>query len=477
MNTGDFGFVGPAYTAPSIYQDDQELINWYLEKDPLKADGDRGQYAMYPTPGYTLRCLPAVGEVRGMRAVLGGTVLLAIVGNTLYSITSLFVATSVGTLSTSTGPVAITDNAQAAYFCDVTARYSYTFAGSVFAIQTDGGFVGGGRADVLDGFMVYPQPGTQFWGATSLNSVSSIALSVGKKDGAPDNIVSLIVNNREVFLLGEATGEVWVDVGAFPFPFSRVPGTSMQHGVAAVNTVAPLGNSFAFVSQDRRGQGIVVVMNGYAPQEISTHAVTSSIQNQYIGDAVAYTYQLAGHEFYVVTFPSIDTTWVYDAATQLWHKWLSFADGFFHRHRSNCQCLFQGLVLIGDYQNGSIYSLDNNVYTDNGATIRRLRRCPHLVSDFTQQTFSALQIQFQPGVGLATGQGEDPQAMLRISNDGGSTWGNEHWRSIGRAGRYKNRCIWRRLGQARDRVYEMSISDPVKAVVVSANLIGAPGDN
>lgn len=477
MNSGDFGFVGPAYTAPSIYQDDQELINWYLERDPLKADGDRGQYAMYPTPGLTLKCTPAVGEVRAMRSVLGGTVLLAIVGNTLYSITSAYAATAVGTLTTSTGPLNITDNGTAAYFCDVNARYSYTFSGSVFAIQTDGGFTGGGRADVIDGFIVYPQPGTQQWGATSFNSVSSIALSVGLKNGAPDNIVSLIVNNREVFLLGESTGEVWQDVGAFPFPFLRIPGTSMQHGVAAVNTVAPLGNSFAFVSQDRRGQGVVVVMNGYQPVEISNHAVTTSIANRVISDAMAYTYQLAGHEFYVVTFPSIDTTWVYDAATQLWHKWMSFSGGAFHRHRSNCQCLFQGLVLVGDYQNGRIYALDNDVFTDNGATIKRLRRCPHLVSDFNQGYFSALQIQFQPGVGLASGQGSDPEAMLRWSNDGGSTWSNEHWRTIGKVGKYRHRAIWRRLGIARDRVFEVSITDPVKAVIVSANLIGAPGDN
>lgn len=412
-----------------------------------------------------------------MRTVQGGTVLLAIIGNTLYSIDTLFNPTSVGTLLTSTGTIVLTDNGLAAYFCDGTHRYSYTYSGSVFAIQTDGGFTTGGRSDVIDGFIVYNQPGTQNWGATSLNSVSSPALSVGKKDGAPDNMVSLIVNNREIFLLGEATGEVWVDVGTFPFPFARVPGTSMQHGVAAVNSVAPLGNSFAFVSQDKRGQGVIVVMDGYQPKEISNHAVTNSLVNQYIGDAVAFTYQLEGHEFYVVSFPTVDLTWVYDASTGMWNKWLDYSTGTYHRHRANCAALFQGLVLVGDYQNGTIYALDNSVYTDNGNPIRRLRRCPHLVTDFNQQFFEALQIQFQPGVGLPTGQGSNPQAMLRWSNDGGSTWSNEHWKSIGLTGKYKNRAIWRRLGTARDRVYEVVVSDPVKAVIISANLKATSGDN
>lgn len=415
-----------------------------------------------------------------MRSVQGGTMLLAIIGNTLYSFDAVFTPTVRGTLGTSINPVTITDNGQAAYFCDGPNRYTFTYVGNVFAVisVTDGAFTGGGRADEVDGFIIYPQPSSQNWAATTLNSTATIALSVGKKDGSADNLVSLIVNNREVYLLGENTSEVWVDTGAFPFPFQRVPGTSTQHGCAAQYSVSRLGNSFAYVSQDLRGQGIIVVMNGYSQQEISNHAVTNTLANQTISDAVAFTYQIEGHEFYVVTFPSIDLTWVYDAATQMWHKWLSMDSfGVYHRNRANCAVLFQGLVLVGDYADGSISALDKAIYTENGNPIRRLRRSTHLVVDFNQQYFDRLQIQFQPGVGLATGQGSNPQAMLRWSNDGGSTWSNEYWKSIGQIGKFKNRCIWRRLGTARDRVFEVVVSDPVKAVIVSADLVAVAGDN
>jgi hypothetical protein len=143
------------------------------------------------------------------------------------------------------------------------------------------------------------------------------------------------------------------------------------------------------------------------------------------------------------------------------------------------------MVLLGDYQNGNIYELDKNNYTDNGQNVRRLRRAPHLVSDFQRQYFDELQIQFQPGVGL-TGittplnnevVGADPQAMLRWSNDGGSTYSNEHWTTIGKIGKYKNRAIWRRLGTARDRVFEVVVSDPINAVIISANLKATAGEN
>ena len=84
--------------------------------------------------------------------------------------------------------------------------------------------------------------------------------------------------------------------------------------------------------------------------------------------------------------------------------------------------------------------------------------------------FSQLQIEFTPGVGLQVGQGFDPQVMLRYSNDGGFTWSNEYWVSIGKVGNTKNRAIWRKLGQARDRVWEINFTDPVPCDIIGASI-------
>jgi hypothetical protein len=387
---------------------------------------------------------------------------------------------------------------------------------------TDGAFSGGNSVDTYDNYFVYNNPNTQQYGASDLLSPISNNLSFASKDGAPDDLVALIVDHREIYLLGEASSEVWVDVGTVPFPFQRIPGTNTQHGCAAKFSLSRLGNSFAYVSRNLRGQGQIMQIEGYKPTRISTHAVEQTLVNQYIDDAIAWTYQLEGHECYVVTFPTLQLTWVYDATTQMWHKWLYLNDlGQYERHRGQCSAVFQGMVLCGDYENGSIYELDPNNYTDNGQNIRRLRRAPHLVADFQRQYFDELQIQFQPGVGFtglstsgtaipgavylgdtyAIAETEtltiafdgfailgiadiaddittnNPQAMLRWSNDGGSTWSKEYWVSIGSIGRYKNRAIWRRLGMARDRIFEVSMTDPVKTVIVSANLKASAGDN
>jgi len=352
--------------------------------------------------------------------------------------------------------------------------------------STDGAFSGGETCDIVDNYFVYNRPASQQFGASGVLSPISGSTSFSSKDGSPDNLVALIVDHREVYLMGEASSEVWTDVGGNPFPFQRIPGTSTQHGIAAKFSISRFGDSFCYVSRNNRGQAQIMQMKGYVPTRISNHAVENSITNQYVDDAIAWTYQLEGHEVYVVSFPTLELTWAYDLASGMWHKWLyTNNDGTYTRHRGNCCAVFQGMVLLGDYQNGNIYELDKNNYTDNGQNVRRLRRAPHLVSDFQRQYFDELQIQFQPGVGL-TGittplnnevVGADPQAMLRWSNDGGSTYSNEHWTTIGKIGKYKNRAIWRRLGTARDRVFEVVVSDPINAVIISANLKATAGEN
>jgi hypothetical protein len=395
-----------------------------------------------------------------------------------------------------------------------TVAVGVTMFGINFSVlpSTDGAFSGANTVDVIDNYIVYNNPTTQQWGSTDLLSPISPQTSYSLKDGAPDDLVALIVDHREVYLMGEISSEVWTDVGTVPFPFQRIPGTSTQHGIAAPFSLYRLGNSFAYVSRNNRGQAQIMQMQGYIPQRISTHAVENTLANQYVEDAIAWTYQLEGHEVYVVTFPTLNLTWAYDATTQMWHKWLYTAtDSTYQRHRGNCCAVFQGLVIIGDYANGKLYQLDKTNYTDDGQTVRRLRRAPHLVTEFQRQYFDELQIQFQPGVGttglsaalqqinlqspyMITDTGtytigaldtvylgefntinvntptSYPQAMLRWSSDGGSTWSNEHWTGVGQTGRYKNRAIWRRLGTARDRIFEVVVTDPVNFVIISANL-------
>jgi len=442
-----------------------------------------GVYGNSPAT-YTVSTISGSGVVTGLTATYPGQYTSTPTNNvstsTSGSGTGLTLTLTFGTGTGGTGSYVISTSQS------VSSETMYLLNFSVLP-SSDGAFTGADVVDIVDNYFIYNKPNSQQWAASNLLSPITYGLSYASKFTGPDNLVSIIADHGQVYLLGETTSEVWSDVGTFPFAFQRIPGSSSQHGIAAKFSVARLGNTFAYLAKNNRGQSEVVMMNGYFPQRISTHAVENTLVNQKVSDAIAYTYQLEGHECYVITFPSLDLTWVYDIATQLWHKWLWVDNqNNYHRHRSNCSAVFQGLVLVGDYQNGQIYQLDPSNYTDNNNPIRRVRRCPHLVTDLQRQYFDEFQIQFQPGVGLegitnpplnAETVGANPQAMLRWSNDGGSTWSNEYWSNIGLVGKYKNRIIWRRLGMARDRIFEVVVTDPVFACIISANLKASEGDN
>lgn len=484
----DFGFVGAAYEAASPTQDTQECINWYPEVDPTKnagtkamgVNGERGVTALYPCPGLTspLVTLAAAAEVRGFHVLPGGSVLLSVCGNKLYSITTSYVATEVGTLLSSSGQVGITDNGTVAYVVDGSNRYAYTWGTGAFVTLADGGFNGATHCDITDNYIIYNRPSANSWGCTDVGSSGSSGLNVGSPLTDSSYVMAVKADHREAWIIKEKTTEVWTEAGTFPFPFQILPGTTMQHGCAAPYSVARLGESLAWVSKDTRGQAVVIHTVGYAPQRISTHAIENDIKGGVISDAIGFTYQQNGHEFYVLTFPTQDKTWVFDLATNLWHK-RAWRDGsnVLHRHRANCCASFNGRIVVGDWQNGKIYEWSLSTYTDNGDTLPCIRRGPHITSDLKNQFFHRLQLQFQPGVGDVTTP--NPQAMLRWSNDGGFTWNDGGWQSLGMgaAGEYTKRAIWTGLGMARDRVFEVEVTDPVYRVLVSANLDMSVGGN
>jgi hypothetical protein len=100
--------------------------------------------------------------------------------------------------------------------------------------------------------------------------------------------------------------------------------------------------------------------------------------------------------------------------------------------------------------------------------IRRLRQTPHLSAEEVQLFYAKFQLDMETGVGLTTGQGSNPKVMLQWSTDHGHTWSNEHWIEAGKEGAYRWRAIWRRLGRARDMVFRVVMSDPVKVSWIDA---------
>lgn len=455
-------FLGGSGTARSVTVSAERTVNLYPSLTP---DG-KSPMALYGTPGLTRFGNTATGAGRGLHVASGR--LFAVVGATLYEISSAGIATSRGTLLSSSGPVSMADNGLHLVVVDGVHGYQITLSTSAFAQITDVDWPPATHIAFHDGYFIMNRVDTGQFVITSLYSTDVDPLDFATAEGSPDDIVALLVDHRELWLFGEETTEVWYNSGASDFPFARLDGAFIEQGCAAPFSPAKMDNAVYWLAQDRTGHGIVMRAQGYQPQIISTRAVEHAIQGYAtISDARGYTYQQDGHSFYVLTFPTADRTWVYDAATQLWHE-RSYWSGGEHRHRGECYAFAFGKHLVLDHSTGRVYSLDLDAYTDDGATIRALRRTQHQHAQGARLFWSQLQVDVETGVGLISGQGSDPQAMLRWSDDGGRAWSSEHWTGLGKIGEYRTRAIWRRLGQSRDRVYELSITDPVKRVIVDA---------
>lgn len=107
--------------------------------------------------------------------------------------------------------------------------------------------------------------------------------------------------------------------------------------------------------------------------------------------------------------------------------------------------------------------------------IRRLRRAPHVANEHKRVFYRRFELDLDRGQALATGQGSAPVVLFRLSRDGGQTWGEELRLDAGALGDYRSRVIARRLGEARDGVFEIVVSDPIAWRIVGAWLDLEPG--
>lgn len=465
--------LGSSYVARSPNAADSRMVNLFPEIVP---EGGKEAAFLQRAPGLRLLATVGSGPIRGLWTF--GNYGYVVSGSSLYKIDSTWTATLIGAV-TGTGPVSMSDNGTQLFVACNGPSYIYNSSTNVFQQITDPDFPGAVTVAYLDGYFVFNEPNSQkVWVTGLLEGTQVDALDFASAEGAPDKLVSLIVDHREAWLFGSNSVEVWYDAGNADFPLSRIQGAYNEIGCAAAYSVAKLDNGLFWLGSDARGNGIVYRANGYNGQRISTHAVEWQIQ-QYsdISDAVAYTYQQDGHAFYVLIFPTANTTWVYDVSTQSWHERAGFSAGAFTRHRSNCQMNFNGEIVVGDYENGKLYAFDLETYSDDTDIqkwLRSWRALPTNQNNLKRTAQHSLQLDCEAGVGLVVGQGSDPQIMLRWSDDGGHTWSSEHWRSLGKIGETGRRVLWRRLGMTmklRDRVYEVSGTDPVKIAIMGAELI------
>src|SRR6266481_6333275 len=451
------GLQGKSSTVTS-----QGRLNLYYE---VQQELDKTQVAVYGTPG-----LSSFFSSLGNTPIRGGIVINELMylvhRGTFYEVNNSGITTSRGTINTGSGRVDMSYNGTLILIVDGTRKYTYTPSTTTLAVVADTDFDGCTTCTWLSGEFVV-ESGSQI--AISDDGTTWDSLDFASAESAPDGVVRVFADHGEIMVFGKETTEFWGVTGAANFPFAPNKGANQEYDLAAKWSACKFDGSVAGVMKNKTGQVQIMKFQGYIPRAISTQELDSII-NAYstVADATAYGYMLGGHPMLQVNFPSAMKSWLFDASTKAWTEIQSSGN----RHRGELHFDFLNKPRITDYSTGDVYNLDASVYTDNGSSIAREIISKHIFSEYKNFRITELQVDFETGVGLSTGQGSNPQVMLQMSRDNGHTWGNELWTSIGRIGKYKTRAVWRRLGIGNDTVFKLRITDPVKVVITGANLVG-----
>lgn len=456
-------FAKQAYQNRSLPASAQRLVNLYCERasDPEDA---KVPEVLYGAPGLKLfKNMGIDAPIFGMHYFNNNVYVIC--GDNAYIMSGSGVVTQlIGSMATVTGYVQMMNNGfEVGALKPDGSLYKLTES-QVFQV-VDPDLPAVGSITFLDSFLFYNQVNSNLFGASASNDITSYTtLDTANAESSSDYIVRVFGDLGELWLFGQETTEIWYNTGdtSGQFPYQKTQGGSViKRGTAAKNSVVQESNTVLFLGNDL----VFYQTNGYSPVPISTVAISEAIRAyETVDDAFAFVYTLAGHKNYVVTFPTAQHTWVYDMTTQLWHERES--DGYTRWRVSSFANAF-GKNLVGDFLTGKIYELDLDTYDEDGSMIKRQGVTPHGFDRDIRFICEYFQIDFESGVGLATGQGSDPATWLSISKDGGRQFSNQYKRFIGKVGNYKWRTILRRCGQARTMCFKFELSDPVKYAISS----------
>lgn len=291
-------------------------------------------------------------------------------------------------------------------------------------------------------------------------------LDFWQRSNQPDNYRAMQVTSAGYICLpGGQTGEQWYPNGGFPLPFALDPSGNFNYGIAAPFSIANAGGAISWLATSHDGGLCVVATPGLQPQVISDFALDQELADYTkIDDAIGQSLQYKGQTFLRLTFPIEKVTKQFDFASKIWTDvgtWIS-EDEEFTYFRPVYHCYAFNKHLMGDRESGVLYELSDAFSTDvNSRDLRWLRRTPAIVQEQDCVFHTKLALLMRVGVGNQVAPGVSPQIMLRYSDDGGMTWGHEVQASIGAIGAYGTLVWFWQLGMARNRVYELSGTDPV----------------
>lgn len=456
---GKFKISLPVQTYQTRNKDvsSQRLLNMYAEEMP---DDSKNSVSLYNTEG----CKPLLSIAKKLNitdAPIYGLhymnpYLYVFAGINVYRVDSDLNVVDLGNIGATNGIIRTADNGTQILAVKPNGD-GYIITSSTITYISDEDFPSASDVTFNSQYFVVTQKNSgRFYWSALLDGTDWSALAYATQESNPDNVVGIIENKGDLWIFGDKTTEIWTPSGNPDLPFSRIGSGILNIGCKATHSIAKDKHGVYWLGDDLQ----VHFSSGYAPQRISTHDLERELAEDYaindVINAYAFTYSHNGHDFYVLTIPNAKT-WVFDIITEVWHErkttgqntWLasSLANAF-------------NKNIVGDSQTSNLYVLDNNYFYDGDKRIDREMVFPPIFLQDSRLIIDKLYLDINTSP--TTDLKAKPQIMLSWSDDGGNLWSSEHWREFGKTGDYRKRVIWRNLGQTRERIFKLKVTDSVK---------------
>lgn len=446
-NPGKYNFLGTT-----------QLVNAYAEQ--LGEDA-KGPLAVLPSEGLVQFADTGEGPCRGMIFMEDLDVLYSFHSSSAWKITSDGTATRIGTIP-GIDQVQLSRNQKADPQIIVQGAAGVQFIESdsvAYSADTDfpENIV---TADVVSNYAAYGQVDGTFT-LSGINDAKTVdPLDFDNFDHKAGKLVRIQEDNGELIGLCSSWMEFFRDTGNADFPFQTVA-PPRSRGLLAKNSVVKSDNTLMFAGDDNN----IYRMDNYNPVIISTHEVSRLIEaDTGRADIIAFAYDRGGHKF--ACFSGTDWTRCYDSATQTWHSRSSYHLDYW-RARHSVRAFNK--TILGDSQTGKLFYLDPAMFTEDSGILLWKVVSPPLHVFPHGAILDAVHFDLATGFGSL---GTTPKVMLRVSKDGGNTFGNYRELSLGVPGDKAARVTARRLGEFGEKgiVFELSISDPVARALVGCDV-------
>jgi hypothetical protein len=476
--------IGTGLKSKSAVASAQRRINAYLEP---QVDTDKTALMVYGTPGLTQVLDMGASVFRG--GITEGDLLYLIQNSVFYEVNNAFVTTdrnAAARMTTVAGRTNWASSGTVMVGADGTNGYNYTISTTTFAQIGSAMFAKPVTVTYQDGYFLasFDETGTNKKRCQiSADGVTWNALDYRAIDTTPGALIRTLSFNGEVNQFSDKGVEFWAYTGDPTFPFAPIRGATVAVGLAARWSIGIGPGSLYFLGRDRSGSSCKRLRARGAPDPPDLDARPDA-RAQHVRHA-RRRHRVRGQHRRALDLRAL----VPDRRQDVDVRRLRLADperagvdraavgNNGGRHYSDQHFSLVNKSYVSDYQLGRLYRVDEDVYSDNGTNIPWEMDTRHFFKDYDRVTVDALVADFETGVGNAVAPGDDPQVMLQISRDGGRTWGAEMMLSLGKVGEYKKRVEQRRLGTARDFVFKLRITDPVKRALTGLGLRATPQVN